>query len=129
MNLLNQLSAVLRQIIPEANLKVWDLLADEQLKLYLIDEATDVESLSADTARAVMDNPLYWMFCWASGRVLAEQILLNQSWVADKVVMDVGSGSGVVAIAAALAGAKQVIACDIDPVSRQAIALNAPRHL
>ncbi len=115
----------LKDIIPSAKLKVWDLLGEDELKLYLIDDSTDIESLSPEVAASVMSNPLYWMFCWASGRVLAQQILMHPHWVKDKVVMDVGSGSGVVAIAAALMGAKQVIASDIDPISRQAIALNA----
>ena len=122
--LLAELSQQLKTIIPGADLKVWDLLGDERLKLYLMDDFTDIASLSAETVQAVMDNPLYWMFCWASGKVLAQQILANPQWVAGKTVMDVGAGSGVVAIACALAGAKKVIASDIDPLSQKAVALN-----
>lgn len=121
---LSELSAELQSIMPDANLKAWDLLGDGKLQLYLIDEKTNIESLSVETAQAVMNNPLYWMFCWASGKVLAQQILANPQWVKGKTVMDVGTGSGVVAIACALAGAKRVIASDIDSFSQKAVRAN-----
>ena len=124
MSLLAELTLQLQRIIPKANLKAWDLLGDGQLQLYLIDEKTDIESLPQEIAQAVMDNPLYWMFCWASGKVLAQEILQNPTWVKGKTVMDVGTGSGVVAIACALAGAKRVIASDIDVLSQKAVKLN-----
>jgi predicted nicotinamide N-methyase len=40
-------------------------------------------------------------------------------------VLDFGSGSGIVAIAAARAGAKEAIACDIDPAALDAATANA----
>jgi predicted nicotinamide N-methyase len=72
-----------------------------------------------------MDNPLYWVFCWASGQVLAKLLLERPRWVQGKRVLDFGCGSGVVAIAAAMAGAREVIACDIDPLALRATRLNA----
>lgn len=119
------LQQALQVVLPSAELAVWDLLGDKSLQLYLVDASTDVQTLSPESVALVMDNPLYWMFCWASGRVLAQQILENPDWVRNKVVMDVGAGSGVVAIAAALAGAKKVIASDLDPIALNAIAMNA----
>ncbi len=73
----------------------------------------------------IMDDPLYWVFCWASGQVLAEYLIDNPQWVRGKRVLDFGCGSGVVAIAAAQAGAAEVVACDIDPLALEATALNA----
>jgi predicted nicotinamide N-methyase len=70
---------------------------------------------SQDEILAIQAYPAYWAFCWASGQVLARYILDNPELVRNKRVMDFGAGSGVVAIACAMAGAKQVIACDIDP--------------
>jgi predicted nicotinamide N-methyase len=75
--------------------------------------------------RAVMDNPLYWVFCWASGQVLAKFLLDDPAWVRGRRVLDFGCGSGVAAIAAALVGAEEVIACDIDPLAVEATASNA----
>jgi predicted nicotinamide N-methyase len=70
---------------------------------------------SQDEILAIQAYPAYWAFCWASGQVLARHILDNPALVKNKRVMDFGAGSGVVAIACIMAGAKQVIACDIDP--------------
>ena len=68
----------------------------------------------------------YWAFCWASGQVLARYLLDHPERVRGKVVMDVGAGSGVVGIAAKIAGAKRVIACDIDP---NALAASGQRRI
>ncbi|MFK7976540.1 MAG: methyltransferase [Halioglobus sp.] len=95
------------------------------LKLYLLDGDYPQGELAPEEVQRVMNNPLYWVFCWASGQVVAQQILANPQWVRGKRILDFGSGCGVVGIAAALAGAHEVIACDIDPLALQATALNA----
>ena len=119
-----ELEALLQTILPDATLKAATLPHCAGLQLYLIDEHYSLEALDAQTQQKVMNNPLYWMFCWASGHAMAKAITAGELPVMDKTLLDFGSGSGVVAIAAALAGAKQVIASDIDPMSQKAIALN-----
>ena len=69
--------------------------------------------------------PPYWAFAWAGGQALARYILDHPETVAGKCVLDFGSGSGLGAIAAAMAGAAHVIAAEIDAFGRTAIALNA----
>jgi predicted nicotinamide N-methyase len=69
--------------------------------------------------------PPYWAFAWAGGQALARYLLDNPAIVAGKRVLDIGSGSGLAAIAAAKAGAASVLAADIDAFSLAAIALNA----
>jgi predicted nicotinamide N-methyase len=69
--------------------------------------------------------PPYWAFAWAGGQALARYILDNPALVAGKAVLDIGSGSGLVAIAAARAGAASVLAADIDAFALAAIAVNA----
>ncbi|EIU1658525.1 50S ribosomal protein L11 methyltransferase, partial [Pseudomonas aeruginosa] len=64
-------------------------------------------------------------FCWASGLVLARWLAARPQWVRDKRVLDFGSGSGVAAIAAARAGAAEVVACDLDPLALAASRANA----
>lgn len=123
--LLRSLTAELQGILPDAVLANIALPRCAGLRLYLIDPGFSLQGLDTEVAERVMDNPLYWLFCWASGRVMAEQIVAQPERVKGKVVMDVGAGSGVVAIAAALAGASKVIASDIDPMAQKAIALNA----
>lgn len=84
------------------------------VSLYLFDPTVLEGPISHDEAQAVVAEPAYWSFCWASGQVLAAYILANPHLVKGETVLDFGSGSGIVAIAAAMAGAKEAIACDID---------------
>lgn len=95
------------------------------LPLYLFDPEVLEGPLTHDEAQAVVAEPAYWSFCWASGQMLAQYILDHPQLVEGRRVIDFGSGSGVVAIAAARAGARDVVACDIDPDSLAAVAANA----
>lgn len=95
------------------------------IKLWLIDPDGMAAPLTERETSAVSANPPYWSFCWGSGLALAQRILAQPEWVAGKTVLDFGCGSGVVAIAAALAGAERVIACDLDPQALAATAVNA----
>ncbi len=75
--------------------------------------------------RTERDAPPFWAFPWAGGQALARHILDNPGVVAGRRVLDVASGSGLVAIAAAKAGAASVVAGDVDPNALTAIAVNA----
>jgi predicted nicotinamide N-methyase len=70
-------------------------------------------------------NPPFWAFPWAGGQALARYVLDHPVRVRGKHVLDLASGSGLVAIAAARAGAASVIANDVDPYAMEAIRLNA----
>lgn len=96
-----------------------------EIGLFLFDPAVLEGPISHDEAQAVVAEPAYWSFCWASGQVLAKYILAHPELVKGKSIVDMGSGSGIVAIAAAKAGAKQVIACDIDSDALDAVRANA----
>jgi predicted nicotinamide N-methyase len=67
----------------------------------------------------------FWAFAWAGGQGLARYVLDHPACVAGKHVLDMASGSGLVGIAAKLAGAARVMCGDIDPFAMQAVALNA----
>lgn len=99
-----------------------------QVSLALFDPKVLEGPIPHEEAQAIVAEPAYWSFCWASGQVLASCILQNPNWVKNKRVVDIGSGSGVVAIAAALAGASQVWACDIDKDALQAVKVNAEKN-
>jgi predicted nicotinamide N-methyase len=75
--------------------------------------------------RTERDAPPFWAFPWAGGQGLARYVLDHPETVAGRAVLDVASGSGLVAIAAAKAGARSVLAGDIDDNALAAIALNA----
>jgi predicted nicotinamide N-methyase len=67
----------------------------------------------------------YWAYDWGGGLALARHILNYPELVAGRSVLDLGAGSGVVGIAAAKSGAKNVIAADVDRYAITAIGLNA----
>lgn len=69
--------------------------------------------------------PPFWAFAWPGGQGLARHILDNPEVVRGKRVLDIGSGSGIAAIAAVMSGAADVLAADIDVLSQAAIELNA----
>lgn len=69
-------------------------------------------------------QPPYWAYVWAGGAVLARHILDHPQMVAGRRVLDLGAGSGLVGIAAAMAGAREVIAAEIDRNGVAAIGLN-----
>lgn len=78
----------------------------------------------AELAAKQIPEP-YWAFAWPGGQALARYVLDHRALFANKRVLDFGTGSGVVAIAASLAGAASVLGSDIDPVALAAVELNA----
>lgn len=94
-----------------------------ELELWLMGESVDLEAACQELADG--EAPPYWAFCWASGQALARFLLDHPDSVRGLRVVDLGTGSGVAAIAAARAGAREVIALDIDPTARSAARLNA----
>jgi predicted nicotinamide N-methyase len=75
--------------------------------------------------RTGRDDPPFWAYPWAGGQALARYVLDNPGVARGRRALDVASGSGLVAIAAAKAGAVSVVAGDIDPHAVAAIAINA----
>ena len=100
-------------------------LPGSHIRLWLIDIGNMRRAFDADETRRILEQPPYWSFCWASGLVLARWLAENPQWVRGKRVLDFGAGSGVVAIAAAMAGAAEVVACDLDPLALSACRANA----
>jgi predicted nicotinamide N-methyase len=95
------------------------------ISLHLAEEPVGLwENLEAATGRTDTDPP-FWAFAWAGGQALARYLLDNPHRVRGRRVIDMASGSGLVAIAAAQAGAASVTAYDIDPLAITAIGVNA----
>ena len=96
-----------------------------EIQLHLAAEAIGLwEETERQAGRTGLPPP-FWAFPWAGGQALARFLLDHPERAAGRVVLDMASGSGLVAIAAAMAGAIEVMASDTDPVAVAAIALNA----
>lgn len=96
-----------------------------EVRLHLITEACPLWHGSEEEARRAGLVEPYWAFAWPGGQALARHVLDHPELVRGKRVLDFGSGCAIEGIAAAMAGAAQVIAADIDPMAGQAAALNA----
>jgi predicted nicotinamide N-methyase len=97
----------------------------QEVRLHLASEVVPLWRKTEEELAAEGIPPPYWAFAWAGGQALARYLLDNREEVAGRSVLDFGSGSGLVAIAATRAGARSVLASDIDPFARAAILLNA----
>jgi predicted nicotinamide N-methyase len=95
-----------------------------EVRLHLAEDAIVLRARLEAQAGAAMPPP-FWADAWAGGQAVARYVLDHPEVVAGRRVLDVASGSGLVAIAAAMAGAREVTANDIDPYALVAIALNA----
>ncbi len=109
------LNRAIRNMLDDASVTASVLPHCPEIQLWLVEPESMRRQFSQDEILAIQRYPAYWAFCWASGQVLARYILDHPHWVKGKKVMDFGAGSGVVGIAACLAGAQEVICCDIDP--------------
>jgi predicted nicotinamide N-methyase len=96
-----------------------------EISLYLATEITPIWQATEDTLARSAVPPPFWAFAWAGGQVLARFLLDNPERVAGRSVLDFGAGSGLVAIAAAKAGAASVLASEIDHFAAAAITANA----
>jgi predicted nicotinamide N-methyase len=96
-----------------------------EIALHLADEAHDLWRRTEEELSEIGLPPPFWAFAWAGGQGLARYVLDHPETVRGKTVLDFASGSGLVAIAAAKAGAAEVTAADIDPFCETAIRLNA----
>ena len=96
-----------------------------EISLWLADEITPLWRLTEEELGAMGLPPPFWAFAWAGGQALARWLLDHPDQVAGKRVIDLATGSGLVAVAAMKAGAASVLAADIAPVCAAAVAANA----
>ncbi|WP_440468160.1 class I SAM-dependent methyltransferase [Pseudomonas sp. YH-1] len=118
------LQNALGELLGDARLSA-ETLPGTDIRLWLIDAQNMDREFSPDETRRILEEPPYWCFCWASGLVLAHWLAEKPEWVRGKRVLDFGAGSGIAAIAAAKAGAAEVVACDLDPLALDACRANA----
>ncbi|TWA54975.1 putative nicotinamide N-methyase [Sinorhizobium medicae] len=96
-----------------------------EIRLHLASEAHELWLKTEEELEEIGLPPPFWAFAWAGGQGLARFILDHPETVRGRRVVDFASGSGLVAIAAKMAGADEVVAADIDPWCETAARLNA----
>lgn len=95
-----------------------------EIMLHLADEAYELWHHTQEELEEIGLPPPFWAFAWAGGQGLARYVLDHPEVVRGKRVLDFATGSGLVAIAARMAGAAYVVAADTDPFSAAACRLN-----
>jgi predicted nicotinamide N-methyase len=99
-----------------------------EIELHLAHEAHDLWLRTEEELDEIGLPPPFWAFAWAGGQGLARYILDNAEIVKGRRVLDFATGSGIVAIAAGMAGAAHIQASDIDPFCAEAVTLNAAHN-
>lgn len=95
------------------------------IELHLAHEMIPLWQLTEEALTESGIPPPFWAFAWAGGQALARFVLDRPELVKGRRVLDFATGSGIVAIAAAKAGAQHVLAADLDPLALAACQLNA----
>ncbi|MDQ1724996.1 MAG: hypothetical protein QOG52_2024 [Frankiaceae bacterium] len=98
-----------------------------ELPLHLSDDVVDLWERMTDRAAALgttVELP-YWASSWPGGQAVARYVLDHPDLVVGKRVLDVASGSGLIGIAAARAGAAHVQVNDIDKLCEASALVNA----
>lgn len=96
-----------------------------EIRLHLAQESVPIWLKTEEELGEINVPPPYWAFAWAGGQALARYILDNPKLLTRRNVLDLGAGSGLTAIAAMKAGARSVLANDIDGLALAAAAMNA----
>ncbi len=108
-----------------ANMRLAPVPSLPEIRLHTAHRASGLWRLGEPDENGSDPPAPYWAFPWAGGMALARHILDRPETVAGRRVLDLGAGSGLVAIAAAMAGAGEVIAAEIDRYAVAAIGINA----
>lgn len=96
-----------------------------EITLHLAEESVPIWLKTEEELGEMNVPPPYWAFAWAGGQALARYLLDNPQVCQGRSVLDLGTGSGMTGIAAAMTDAANVLAADIDAIALCATNLNA----
>ncbi len=113
-----------RKAFIRANTKLLSPPLVPEIRLHLAEESLPIWQKTEEELGKINVPPPYWAFAWAGGQALARYVLDNPWLLAGRSVLDLGAGSGLQAIAAAKAGAREILAAEIDALALLACQLN-----
>ena len=99
-----------------------------EIRLHLAEESLPIWRKTEEELGEMGLPPPYWAFAWAGGQALARYVLDHGEEIQGRTVIDIGAGSGLSAIAAAMVGARRVDASDIDAIAVAAIGTQRGRQ-
>ena len=108
-----------------ANMRIAPVPTLPEIRIYTAHQASGLWRLAELDEDGSGPSPPYWAYYWAGGAALARHILDRPETVTGGRVLDLGAGSGIVGVAAAKAGAREVIAAEIDRYALAALGLNS----
>ena len=111
-----------------ANTRLLPVPLVPEIRLHMADDATELWGRTEADLGQLNLPPPFWAFAWAGGQALARHVLDHPAEVRGARVLDFASGSGLVGIAAARAGAAGAEAADIDGFAIAAITINAAEN-
>ncbi len=118
-----ELQQHLQALVPNIVLR-WQPVPGTEIAGFLLEEASASTPVPRESFSQVMDSPPFWSLLWPSGNLVCRFLAGNPELVRGRTCVDLGCGSGLVAVTCARAGA-QVVAADIDPLSTRASRLNS----
>ena len=113
----------LQALVPNISLS-WQPIPGTEMTGFLLEEASASTPVPRESFSQVMDSPPFWSLLWPSGNLVCRFLGRHPELVKGRSCVDLGCGSGLVAVACALAGAR-VVAADSDPQSTRVCRLNA----
>ena len=114
-----------RRAFVAANTEILPVPHCPEIRLHVATEALPLWEKTEEELGEIGLPPPFWAFAWAGGQALARYLLDTPEAVRGKRVLDLGSGSGLVSIAAMVAGARSALAADPDRWAEAASGLNA----
>jgi predicted nicotinamide N-methyase len=114
-----------RSLFVRRNTEITEPPLVPEIRLHLATEISPIWQATEESLAQGGVPPPFWAFAWPGGQALARYLLDRPEQVAGRSVLDFGAGSGLVAIAAAKAGASRVLAAEIDQFAAAAIPMNA----
>lgn len=117
------LQVALAEFLPGLPLRWYDLAGG--LRGFFLEQEPALRPLPAERVGQVMDSPPFWSLLWPSGEAVCRLLMGTAELVRGRQVLDFGAGCGLLACAAARAGARQCYAVDSDPLAREAARLHA----